>query len=328
MNLEAVLNQLLPFIYRTALGGSWDEFLDAFRPHVRAKQSVLTLIDLEGGGVRSRVSTSGISPEAAAEYMGKWVAQDPWVLRAPQVAAPGEVRVSHELCPDSELESLPVYREFLSLQGWHYGAGVVVISSAGLHGILSFSRPKSEGPVEPQEQELLRALQPHISACIELHLRLRHLEGLAATSERLPYGHALIDMQGQVLHANAVARRLLERRRLRPPVTSCYLESEKCWLIARFLEGPPPCTELLFIDPHEPWHVDMDQIRSVFGLTPAEARVVALICGGLSVRESAKRLNISVETGRTHLKRALSKTHTNRQAELVGLVLRLEKSTK
>jgi hypothetical protein len=175
MNIDAALRELLPLVEGASKGEPWTNFLDAFRPHVRASQAVLTLIDLEGGGVKSRVSTSGVSAEAASIYMQNWATQDPWVVRAPRQAPLGFVRVSHELCPDEELESLPVYREFLWQYGWHYGAGVVVANTAGLHGILSFSRPKSEGPVQPDEQELLARLQPHISACLERDAQFRLL---------------------------------------------------------------------------------------------------------------------------------------------------------
>jgi DNA-binding CsgD family transcriptional regulator len=40
------------------------------------------------------------------------------------------------------------------------------------------------------------------------------------------------------------------------------------------------------------------------------------------VEEVAAKLNISIETVRTHVRRVLSKTATNRQGELIALVLR------
>jgi DNA-binding CsgD family transcriptional regulator len=63
------------------------------------------------------------------------------------------------------------------------------------------------------------------------------------------------------------------------------------------------------------------RLRRQFGLTAAEARIVQLIGNGVSVKESAERLRVSINTVRTHLQRVFQKTGTRRQAELVRLVL-------
>jgi DNA-binding CsgD family transcriptional regulator len=64
-------------------------------------------------------------------------------------------------------------------------------------------------------------------------------------------------------------------------------------------------------------------LTQVFGLTPAEARLAALIATGASPAEAAERLAISRETARTQLKAILSKTDTHRQSALVALLARL-----
>ena len=58
-------------------------------------------------------------------------------------------------------------------------------------------------------------------------------------------------------------------------------------------------------------------------ITPAEARLATEIARGLSVNEYCAQHGISANTARTHLRRALSKTDTHRQAQLVSLVDRL-----
>lgn len=64
-----------------------------------------------------------------------------------------------------------------------------------------------------------------------------------------------------------------------------------------------------------------DLLRSVFHLTPTEARLALAIAEGSTPAEAAELLGISVLTARTHLKRIFHKTATTRQAELVRLVL-------
>jgi DNA-binding CsgD family transcriptional regulator/PAS domain-containing protein len=64
-------------------------------------------------------------------------------------------------------------------------------------------------------------------------------------------------------------------------------------------------------------------MRALYGLTPAEDRVARRLARGESLAEVARHLEVALETVRTHLKRALQKTDTRRQAELVALMARL-----
>lgn len=65
-------------------------------------------------------------------------------------------------------------------------------------------------------------------------------------------------------------------------------------------------------------------LQQRFGLTRAEARVVRRLAEGQSIKRIAAELRVSPETARTHAKRAMQKTDTHRQAELVALVLQGE----
>ena len=65
-------------------------------------------------------------------------------------------------------------------------------------------------------------------------------------------------------------------------------------------------------------------LQARFGLTRAEARVVRRLAEGLNIKRIAAELRVSPETARTHAKRAMQKTDTHRQAELVSLVLQGE----
>lgn len=65
---------------------------------------------------------------------------------------------------------------------------------------------------------------------------------------------------------------------------------------------------------------DAGLIAGLFDLTPAEARLAAVIAGGHPPRDAALRLGVTEATARTTLKRILAKTGTRRQADLVGLL--------
>lgn len=65
------------------------------------------------------------------------------------------------------------------------------------------------------------------------------------------------------------------------------------------------------------------KLEQAYSMTRAEARVARRLADGHSLKEIAGQLSISEETARTHAKRAMHKTDTHRQAELVALMLRL-----
>jgi DNA-binding CsgD family transcriptional regulator len=59
----------------------------------------------------------------------------------------------------------------------------------------------------------------------------------------------------------------------------------------------------------------------LYGLTPAEAKVAALIVRGMSARQAAEGLAISYNTVKSHLKRVFAKTGTKRQGDLIRLIV-------
>jgi DNA-binding CsgD family transcriptional regulator len=62
-------------------------------------------------------------------------------------------------------------------------------------------------------------------------------------------------------------------------------------------------------------------LSSLYGLTPAEARVAAKLVEGHSLSAIAKEFSISIETARTHLKRTLAKTQCQSQGALIRELL-------
>ncbi|HEY5211089.1 MAG TPA: helix-turn-helix transcriptional regulator [Stellaceae bacterium] len=79
---------------------------------------------------------------------------------------------------------------------------------------------------------------------------------------------------------------------------------------------------ILFIRDPEALSPAGQALQALFGLTPAEAAVANALADGKSVDEIAASAGITLNTARTHLKNIFAKTGTNRQATLVGLLLR------
>ena len=88
-------------------------------------------------------------------------------------------------------------------------------------------------------------------------------------------------------------------------------------------EAEPGDTALILIDPERPLLANVSALERVFGLSPAEAQLAALLASGISTAEAATALGKSLATVRKQLVSIFDKTGTRGQVELVVLVLQL-----
>jgi DNA-binding CsgD family transcriptional regulator/PAS domain-containing protein len=63
-----------------------------------------------------------------------------------------------------------------------------------------------------------------------------------------------------------------------------------------------------------------DALVALFGLTPAESRLAAMLAAGATLAEAAARCGIRLTTAKTHLGRCFQKTGAGRQGDLVALI--------
>ncbi len=66
--------------------------------------------------------------------------------------------------------------------------------------------------------------------------------------------------------------------------------------------------------------IDGELISAMFALTPAEGRLAGELARGATLAVAAGNIGITLHTARDRLKSVFAKTHTRRQAELVGLI--------
>ena len=78
---------------------------------------------------------------------------------------------------------------------------------------------------------------------------------------------------------------------------------------------------VLVYDPARQLQLDAELVERIHGLTYTEAQVATALAEGLSLAEIAQMRRCAEETVRSHIKRIFKKTGTNRQGELVKLVL-------
>jgi DNA-binding CsgD family transcriptional regulator/PAS domain-containing protein len=88
-----------------------------------------------------------------------------------------------------------------------------------------------------------------------------------------------------------------------------------------WLAGSRPSAILCVTDPELDPAPATEELRSRFGLTRAQAALAVEILGGDGIQAAADRLSITRATARTHLAQIFAKTGTQRQSELVRLLL-------
>jgi DNA-binding CsgD family transcriptional regulator len=184
--------------------------------------------------------------------------------------------------------------------------------------------------------------------------------------DRLSVGIVLLNRSAEIVFANAAARSMSENggslrlngsvrshsslhdRRLGALVRSAISGTSACaisipsdsgrsvMVMAAPTEGPDhgsvrdlrsAAAVLVICDPNRAAQVPTAWMMDAYGLTSAEVRVALALASGTSIANTARRLKISANTVKTHLRRVYDKTGTNRQAELsrliatIGLVL-------
>ncbi len=75
------------------------------------------------------------------------------------------------------------------------------------------------------------------------------------------------------------------------------------------------------VDPDQDLRPVVEPACKYYGLSPVETRLACMLANGSSLAESAKAMHVTEQTARSYLKQIFIKTETNRQAELVRLML-------
>jgi len=88
----------------------------------------------------------------------------------------------------------------------------------------------------------------------------------------------------------------------------------------RALAKGRPCALVFLCDPSGKPAPRSASLRTLFGLTPAECRLVGLLHEGLELSAAAEKLSVTQETARFMMKRILQKTGTHRQSQLIRLL--------
>lgn len=253
-----------------------------------------------------------------------------------------------------ELEREPYYTNFLRPHGLGWCVGTSVHSPAGDTLVLSVEKAYDKGPVPRQVAEQLDPLRPHLARAALLSARFG-LERARATVESLNMiglPAAVLGHGGKVLAVNDALLGYAPDIRVGAGSQLEFANQATQDFFAAVREGrsgrsiPVPRTRtsaafvahllpmrglgrdvftgaelLLYVTPviQQPGPPP-EILQALFDLSPAEARVAAMIAEGSSVAATAEALSVKPNTVRMQLKAVFSKTGTSRQAELVSLL--------
>ncbi len=82
-----------------------------------------------------------------------------------------------------------------------------------------------------------------------------------------------------------------------------------------------PVVAIFIADPERKPLSQPDMLAQLYGLTRAESRLAEILMGGTTLKEACEQLGVMESTLRSQLKSIFSKTNTNRQSDLIRLLM-------
>lgn len=291
-----------------------------------------------------------------------WHQRDLRARGVPLLLQGRKVFTDEDIATPEEMRREPFYNECVYPAGMKGFAAVGFFAESRLWA-LAIQRAAREGPFEPSELQALAGLADKLTAAATLSVVVGQSALSAATDAlNLVHQPALVlDRRGAVIRTNRAAEDIFDddirvrdrrlqvndrsaalalgalidrmalsadlpqvepvtiRRRLKKPVIarihpippaaqSPFLGARALMILSSLAPKPPLSTNLL---------------TGTFGLSPAEARLAAIMAGGVDLRTAAEELGIARDTARNQLKAIFAKTGAHRQSELVELLAKL-----
>jgi DNA-binding CsgD family transcriptional regulator len=351
-------DSLIGRIYETAvLPEQWPDLLDRIAHSLGALGG--NLIRSHESGI-NLISSPSIEETAREFDRQGWNQNNSRVSRRLERASYPGFLADIELHTIEEINSLPMYTEFLTPRGASAGSGTVIqgaendIILVAIEGFPSHQRSL-------EASGFLDGLRPHLARATTLssHIRQQRAKSLVEAFNLMGLAIALLDVNGRVIRASdqfALAfddllldgtKRLqipdkLADRRFAEGLVTMRWQNSGCSIAIRdsnqmgraVLHLVPARRDAvgmfdnvhlfaILANPDNHALPDADIIAALFDLTPAEARVARAVAENRALAELAQEWGISVETIRSQLKRVFAKTSTARQGELVSLLARL-----
>lgn len=301
------------------------------------------------------VDNAGLDACILEEYEGYYHTLDT-LLEAARDVPTGALRRDRQIMDEDAIRRSPFYNEFL----FRHDIGSIMFSQTlrerETDWLIAFHRSRDIPHFDPHHERVLGRLAPHLQNALSLRLRLQGLEhrsrlgmaalnsfatplllvsggarlllantageswfssqaGFLARSER--WRHALATATGRLGPALAEGLSLPDGTHVVVlPAPSAFQPQER---------GPSRLALVMVHTPQQATAPASGMLKSLFGLSSAEYRLLELLMVGMTLSQAAQHLGVSVETARTQSKAVLQKTGCRRQTDLMRLMSALQR---
>jgi DNA-binding CsgD family transcriptional regulator/PAS domain-containing protein len=352
--MDSDVSDTIGIIYDAVLKPEcWQDALARVCRALDAKAASVNVIDpIEGRA--SMFVEYGTDPTWTALLLSKYAAMSP-IGAAVLMADLDQPVGAFDFVDEKEYVESRFDTEWCAPQGYYDLLGAVIAKRPREVGSISATRTLHKGKFGEAERRFVAVIAPHVRRAVTISglLERRGLENGALVSiiDQLAVAVVIVDRNGKVHRANPAGDAMCAdgaiimvrggKLTFASPEANQGLQSaisdnasspqlfparngpDHRYIAAVLLAEPKSGLFAVLINQQEPEMPAFGKhLAQLFGLTPREVSVLLLLLENKTIDEAAAALGISEDTGRTHLKRILTKTGSTRQAELIQTVLK------
>jgi DNA-binding CsgD family transcriptional regulator len=355
------LNDTVSCFYDAALGRvSWEEPLGKCARFMQTKNALFSVRDPVTRKAHFSFGNFGTDMTFTRNFAEKYSQLSPFVIAA-ITSPEGTVVNPINLIGREAYERGRFFREWSAPQGYHDYMGSILLRQKNAIYTIALGRTTNQPLFNDVDEQKLELLIPHVTRALQISERLNTFETeraeLLSTLDSLSTPVILIDRDSRIRQINTAAIALIESdqgianrngtlRILVPQIdhelrtAAPLMDGHGVILPSKLKNGMqihvlahdinPGRTSssgryerllLVFDWPNARSTPIGENLRDRFGLTISELRVLMPLVDGGSVKSIAFDLGLSQETIRSHVKNLFQKTATNRQQDLIRVVL-------
>ncbi|MBW6425975.1 helix-turn-helix transcriptional regulator [Rhizobium sp. XQZ8] len=302
------------------------------------------------------IMSDNVKPAVMEFLSGGWAARDERLGRL-LAAAPNGFFRDQDLFTETEINSMPLYQEFLFPRGFGFGAATIIETPGANRIVLALERRFEAGPADPQALAMLDIVRPHIARAIMLtsytlsnnaQIAVEALDAVATPAAVLGADRKVIAINiglealKSQFKAGALGRMNLADRSANAQLIQAMSEvttdsgSSVRSIAVPGRDAEPACvahvipfrgrsreiftgSQALLVVSQQDRKVALNDavLKGLYDLTPSEAALAKQLVAGRSLEEAASGLGVSKETVRSHLKNVFIKSGARSQTELV-----------
>ena len=352
----AALSRLIGSIYDCAIDPAlWPSTLEQIALALDSPAAALNVLDIVAGTERTLVY-AGVSKEYQELYHNYHQGND--LFGHGMLLQPiDQPATSDELVTEAELLGSRMYREWAAPQGFRHVMLTTLMRSQARLAFIGVTRRHDQSRYGAEDKADMALLAPHVRRAVTIADLIGHKslenDDLADALDALKTVVLILGEGGRLVYANAAGRALLDAGILlvvRGGIVEPWDRTEAAAL-RKIVEGGGSGTVRLvrrdgghalasalplgsgrrrsggggrmaiFVQDDAAAPNAAEAIGHLYRLTGGELRVLLGLVSGETPKSIAQRYGIAPSTVRSHLKSLFAKTGTNRQKDLVKLLL-------